>query len=163
MNRRGQVKLCDFGVSGQLEKSLAKTNIGCQSYMAVRMICIGLTYGLLTCCRQPERIRGESQNNLGTYTVSSDVWSLGLSLIEMALGHYPYPPETYANVFAQLTAIVDGDPPEFPDHFSDVSKDFVARCLHKNPDRRATYTELLVCFDLGSTSLSKGGMLDFAL
>lgn len=34
-NRQGQVKLCDFGVSGQLEKSLAKTNIGCQSYMAV--------------------------------------------------------------------------------------------------------------------------------
>ncbi|CDO68987.1 hypothetical protein BN946_scf184762.g3 [Trametes cinnabarina] len=125
MNRKGQVKLCDFGVSGQLEKSLAKTNIGCQSYMA------------------PERIRGESQNNLGTYTVSSDVWSLGLSMIEMALGHYPYPPETYANVFAQLTAIVDGDPPELPEHFSDVSKDFVARCLHKIPERRATYAELL--------------------
>jgi mitogen-activated protein kinase kinase len=34
-NKQGQVKLCDFGVSGQLEKSLAKTNIGCQSYMAV--------------------------------------------------------------------------------------------------------------------------------
>ncbi|OSD04068.1 kinase-like protein [Trametes coccinea BRFM310] len=125
MNRKGQVKLCDFGVSGQLEKSLAKTNIGCQSYMA------------------PERIRGESQNNLGTYTVSSDVWSLGLSMIEMALGHYPYPPETYANVFAQLTAIVDGDPPELPEHFSDISKDFVARCLHKVPERRATYAELL--------------------
>ena len=38
VNRRGEVKLCDFGVSGQLEKSLAKTNIGCQSYMAVRKI-----------------------------------------------------------------------------------------------------------------------------
>lgn len=36
VNRRGEIKLCDFGVSGQLEKSLAKTNIGCQSYMAVR-------------------------------------------------------------------------------------------------------------------------------
>jgi serine/threonine protein kinase len=35
VNTKGQVKLCDFGVSGQLEKSLAKTNIGCQSYMAV--------------------------------------------------------------------------------------------------------------------------------
>ena len=35
LNTKGQVKLCDFGVSGQLEKSLAKTNIGCQSYMAV--------------------------------------------------------------------------------------------------------------------------------
>ena len=38
MNRKGQVKLCDFGVSGQLEKSLAKTNIGCQSYMAVSRV-----------------------------------------------------------------------------------------------------------------------------
>lgn len=36
INKKGEVKLCDFGVSGQLEKSLAKTNIGCQSYMAVR-------------------------------------------------------------------------------------------------------------------------------
>ncbi len=35
VNTRGGIKLCDFGVSGQLEKSLAKTNIGCQSYMAV--------------------------------------------------------------------------------------------------------------------------------
>lgn len=35
VNRSGAIKLCDFGVSGQLEKSLAKTNIGCQSYMAV--------------------------------------------------------------------------------------------------------------------------------
>src|SRR5258708_1056110 len=35
VNKKGEVKLCDFGVSGQLEKSLAKTNIGCQSYMAV--------------------------------------------------------------------------------------------------------------------------------
>lgn len=65
-------------------------------------------------------------------------------MIEMALGFYPYPPETYANVFAQLTAIVDGDPPELPEHFSETSRDFVARCLHKIPDRRATYAELLV-------------------
>lgn len=35
VNRKGQVKLCDFGVSGQLEKSIARTNVGCQSYMAV--------------------------------------------------------------------------------------------------------------------------------
>jgi serine/threonine protein kinase len=37
VNRQGVIKLCDFGVSGQLEKSLAKTNIGCQSYMAVSL------------------------------------------------------------------------------------------------------------------------------
>lgn len=35
VNTKGQVKLCDFGVSGQLNNSLAKTNIGCQTYFAV--------------------------------------------------------------------------------------------------------------------------------
>lgn len=94
---------------------------------------------------QPERIHGESQGNVGTYTVSSDVWSLGLAMIEMALGHYPYPPETYANVFAQLQAIVHGDPPELPeDKYSEHARHFVSRCLHKIPDKRASYAELLV-------------------
>ena len=96
VNRKGEVKLCDFGVSGQLEKSLAKTNIRCESYIA------------------PERIEGESQTKLGTYTVSSDVWSLDLSVIEIALGQYLYPPETYEYVFAQPTVIVNGPLPEMP-------------------------------------------------
>jgi mitogen-activated protein kinase kinase len=109
MNRKGEVKLCDFGVSGQLEKSLAKTNIGCQSYMA------------------PERIKGESQNQVSTYTVASDVWSVGLSIIELAKGCYPYPPETFANVFAQLTAIVNGAPPTLPPGYSDDANDFIAK------------------------------------
>ncbi|KAF9482184.1 kinase-like protein [Pholiota conissans] len=126
VNRKGDVKLCDFGISGELDKSLAKTNIGCQSYMA------------------PERIKGESQNNLGTYTVSSDVWSLGLSMIEIGLGKYPYPPETYSNVFAQLTAIVHGDPPDLPEEkYSETAREWVASCLRKDPERRATYKELL--------------------
>jgi mitogen-activated protein kinase kinase len=109
INCKGDVKLCDFGVSGQLEKSLAKTNIGCQSYMA------------------PERIKGESQNQVSTYTVSSDVWSVGLSLIEVATGTYPYPPETYSNVFAQLTAIVNGPAPTLPASYSDEARDFVTQ------------------------------------
>ena len=93
---------------------------------------------------QPERIKGESQNFLGTYTVSSDVWSLGLSIIEFVLGHYPYPPETYSNVFAQLQAIVHGDPPALPDGYSKVADDFVARCLHKDAIKRPSYAQLLV-------------------
>ncbi|KAI0057958.1 kinase-like protein [Artomyces pyxidatus] len=125
VNKKGDIKLCDFGVSGQLEKSLAKTNIGCQSYMA------------------PERIKGESQNALSTYTVSSDVWSLGLATLEIAVGQYPYPPETYSNVFAQLTAIVHGDPPELPNTYSDDAKDWVNRCLVKRPEGRASYAELM--------------------
>ena len=82
-----------------------------------------------------------------TYTVSSDVWSVGLTVIEIAMGHYPYPPETYANVFAQLTAIVHGDPPELPEKYSNVAKDFASRCLQKNPQHRPAYSELLVSDD----------------
>ncbi|WOO78807.1 Protein kinase wis1 [Vanrija pseudolonga] len=125
INTKGEVKLCDFGVSGQLEKSLAKTNIGCQSYMA------------------PERIKGESQNQVSTYTVSSDVWSVGLSIIEIAKGTYPYPPETFANVFAQLTAIVNGPAPTLPKGYSADAHDFVAKCLLKDPNQRPTYAQLL--------------------
>ncbi|RUS25103.1 kinase-like protein, partial [Jimgerdemannia flammicorona] len=118
VNLKGDVKLCDFGVSGQLEKSMAKTNIGCQSYMA------------------PERIRAAD-----TYTVSSDVWSLGLSLVEMAGGKYPY---AYDNMFAQLKAIVDDEPPNLPNSFSTEARDFIDQCLHKNPLERPTYLDLLM-------------------
>ena len=91
VNDKGQIKICDFGVSGNLVASIAKTNIGCQSYMA------------------PERIKsgGVAQAGAnpggGTYSVQSDIWSLGLTIIECALGQYPYPPETYDNIFSQLS------------------------------------------------------------
>ena len=48
VNKKGDIKLCDFGVSGQLEKSLAKTNIGCQSYMAVSTNYLTIGSSLLT-------------------------------------------------------------------------------------------------------------------
>ena len=36
VNRLGQFKLCDFGISGQLVDSIAKTmDVGCRPYMAV--------------------------------------------------------------------------------------------------------------------------------
>lgn len=85
-NTRGQIKICDFGVSGNLVASIAKTNIGCQSYMA------------------PERISGGGMTSGadGTYSVQSDIWSLGLTIIECAMGKYPYPPEVSSTIFGQL-------------------------------------------------------------
>lgn len=131
-NTRGQVKICDFGVSGNLVASIAKTNIGCQSYMA------------------PERISGGGMAQAGanpsggTYSVQSDIWSLGLSIIEMAMGRYPYPPETYNNIFSQLSAIVDGEPPDLPvEGYSELARDFVRGCLNKIPKMRPTYGMLL--------------------
>lgn len=91
VNTRGQVKICDFGVSGNLVASIAKTNIGCQSYMAPERIANG---GMAQAGVNPAG---------GTYSVQSDIWSLGLSIIECAMGQYPYPPETYNNIFSQLS------------------------------------------------------------
>ncbi|KAK3750565.1 hypothetical protein QZH41_009807 [Actinostola sp. cb2023] len=68
VNTRGEIKLCDFGVSGQLIDSMANSFVGTRSYMS------------------PERLQGSQ------YTVQSDIWSFGLSLVEMALGKYPIPP-----------------------------------------------------------------------
>lgn len=125
VNSLGKVKLCDFGVSGNLVASLAKTNIGCQSYMA------------------PERIKSLSPTD-NTYSVQSDIWSLGLSILEIAAGHYPYPSETYGNIFSQLSAIVDGDPPRLdPKAFSKDAQLFIKSCLNKNPDLRPSYATLL--------------------
>jgi len=91
INTRGQVKICDFGVSGNLVASIAKTNIGCQSYMAPERISSG---GVAQAGANPGG---------GTYSVQSDIWSLGLTIIECAMGRYPYPPETYDNIFSQLS------------------------------------------------------------
>jgi mitogen-activated protein kinase kinase len=74
----------------------------------------------------PERIRGDNAaGSIITYSVQSDIWSLGLSILEIAKGVYPYPPETYNSVFAQLSAIVDGEPPALPEEFSEVAQSFV--------------------------------------
>lgn len=128
-NSNGQVKICDFGVSGNLVASIAKTNIGCQSYMA------------------PERISGggmaQGANAEGTYSVQSDIWSLGLTVIECAMGRYPYPPEVSSTIFSQLSAIVNGEPPDMPAGYSDTARNFVRSCLNKNPMKRYTYSMLL--------------------
>ncbi|KAJ3280778.1 hypothetical protein HDU76_009086 [Blyttiomyces sp. JEL0837] len=62
----------------------------------------------------------------------------------MAMGYYPYPSDQYDSVFAQLNAIVSGDPPELPaEKYSKDCRDFVSQCLNKNPKERPTYGELL--------------------
>ena len=68
LTRSGQVRLCDFGVSGEFgTKGDANTFIGTSYYMA------------------PERITGKS------YTITSDVWSLGVTLLEVAQHRFPFP------------------------------------------------------------------------
>ncbi|KIY74438.1 MAP kinase [Cylindrobasidium torrendii FP15055 ss-10] len=119
-NTKGQIKLCDFGVSGFLERSKAQTVIGCQIYMA------------------PERIYGGTQEGYG---VASDIWSLAISALELAMGKYPY--DNPADIMGYMRSLIEGRVPPMPDQYSKSAQEWVASCLHKEPQQRATYRELL--------------------
>lgn len=124
VNTKGEVKLCDFGVSIQLVSSIAKTYVGTNAYMA------------------PERILGDE------YGIFSDVWSLGLSLVEMCTGLFPYPSNTSINRDSMapielLQCIVNETPPRLSTElFGDALRHFVEICLEKNPKSRPTPEQL---------------------
>ncbi|KAH8385151.1 hypothetical protein KR200_010600, partial [Drosophila serrata] len=126
LHRRGDIKLCDFGISGQLVDSIAKTkDAGCRPYMAPERI-------------DPERAKG--------YDVRSDVWSLGITLMEVATGTFPY--RKWDSVFEQLCQVVQGEPPRLLTsyngmEFSKEFVDFVNTCLIKKESDRPKYSRLL--------------------
>ncbi|XP_060848492.1 dual specificity mitogen-activated protein kinase kinase 4-like isoform X1 [Rhopalosiphum padi] len=124
LDSRGNIKLCDFGISGQLVDSIAKTrDAGCRPYMA------------------PERI--DPVRGRGGYDVRSDVWSLGITLVEVATGRFPYP--RWSSVFEQLCQVVQGDPPRLQtsNNFSPNFVNFVNTCLIKEENQRPKYNKLL--------------------
>lgn len=65
-----------------------------------------ISHNIVTIIIQPERI--DPQRARG-YDVRSDVWSLGITLMEVATGYFPYP--KWNSVFEQLYQVVQGDPP----------------------------------------------------
>ena len=120
LNMEGHAKLADFGVAGQLTDTMAKRNtvIGTPFWMA------------------PEVIQ-----EIG-YDCVADIWSLGITAIEMAEGKAPY---GEIHPMRAIFMIPSKPPPSFsqPDKWSPAFIDFVSRCLVKQPDARATASELL--------------------
>ncbi|XP_022092562.1 dual specificity mitogen-activated protein kinase kinase 6-like [Acanthaster planci] len=125
VNRNGMIKMCDFGISGRLVDSVAKTiEAGSKPYMA------------------PERIDPEITGNAKGYDVKSDVWSLGITMFELTTNEFPY--EKWGTPFAQLKQVVKEPSPKLPEgKFSPELEDFVDQCLKKNCSERPTYTRLL--------------------
>jgi len=93
LNSDGSIKLIDFGVSGELINSIANTFVGTSIYMS------------------PERIQGAE------YSVKSDVWSLGITLVELANGRFPF-----------IDALSDDD----DDDNSDLDEDYANALAEKN-------------------------------
>lgn len=96
----------------------------------------------------PERIQGQS------YTITSDVWSLGVTLLEVAQHRFPFPADgneaqQRAGLIDLLTYIVAQPIPKLKDEpengikWSDGMKYFIECCLEKTPARRATPWRML--------------------
>ena len=66
------------------------------------------------------------------YDIRADVWSLGITLVEMATGHFPY--KDCKTDFEVLTKVLQDDPPFLPRNsgFSHEFQCFVRDCLLKN-------------------------------
>ncbi|KAF8566921.1 hypothetical protein P879_10733 [Paragonimus westermani] len=102
LSYQGVVKLCDFGISGKLKDSIARSRqLGCIGYMA------------------PERLETP------VYDVRADIWSLGISLYELATGSFPY--KRTEIEFAIMSKIISDPPPSLPHHipFSPAFRHFV--------------------------------------
>ncbi|XP_053692768.1 dual specificity mitogen-activated protein kinase kinase hemipterous-like [Sabethes cyaneus] len=122
IDEQGNIKLCDFGISGRLVDSNAKTrSAGCAAYMA------------------PERIDPAKS----VYDIRADVWSLGITLVELATAVFPYP--NCKTDFEVLTKVLTSQPPRLPEDqpFSSEFRDFIQCCLQKDYLARPKYPDLL--------------------
>ncbi|VDN27956.1 unnamed protein product [Gongylonema pulchrum] len=80
-----------------------------------------------------------------SYDTRSDVWSLGITLQEVALGVFPYPKFNENELFIQLQQVVYGDAPIMgpSDVYSVRTVQFINSCLVKETEARPTYAMLM--------------------
>ncbi|GAA6028221.1 hypothetical protein JCM8097_006924 [Rhodosporidiobolus ruineniae] len=117
----GQIKLCDFGVSGELVDSLAGTFVGTTYYLS------------------PERIRG------GQYSINSDVWSMAVTVLEIALNRFPFPgpgeaplngPIELLTYLVKMGKVEIPDEPEVGIKYTNAFRNFIQVCLDGDPASR---------------------------
>jgi serine/threonine protein kinase len=134
LNRDGYAKLGDFGVSAQLLNSFSKKNSK-----------IGTPYWM-----SPEVIM-QSQ-----YDMKCDIWSLGITCIEMAEGK---PPNSKIRTFLVMKYIVKEPPKGLtePSKWSKDFNDFVSKCLTFDPSARPSAKDMMTHPFI--TKLSRGNSL----
>jgi serine/threonine protein kinase len=128
LTRQGQVKIGDFGVSAQLASpsGSAKTFIGTPYWMAPEVI--------LT---DPEN----EKSHQATYTTKADIWSIGITAIEIA---EKLPPLSDMHPMRALSLIpITEMNLRRPKNWSKLFQDLIKGCLNKDPTKRPSAKELL--------------------
>ncbi|XP_069620206.1 serine/threonine-protein kinase 10 [Ranitomeya imitator] len=125
LTQDGDIKLADFGVSAKNSKTLQRRDsfIGTPYWMA------------------PEVVMCETMKD-APYDYKADIWSLGITLIEMAQIE---PPHHELNPMRVLLKIAKSDPPTLSSQskWSQEFRDFLKKALDKNPETRPSSVQLL--------------------
>ncbi|KAI7898612.1 kinase-like domain-containing protein [Cokeromyces recurvatus] len=116
LTAEGNVQLCDFGVAAA-NSFRRQTFVGTPYWMA------------------PEVIREGA-----SYDYKADIWSLGITVYEMAMGN---PPLANVDPMRAISIIPKSPPPRLPDTFSIAIREFVDSCLSEHPNDRLNADELL--------------------
>lgn len=112
----GEIKLTDFGMAKVMDQSLLHSHVGCERYLA------------------PERL--DPSISPADYGTESDVWSYGVTLVELGMLKFPYEYRKH-HAFQLFTKIVRDPAPTLPtDRYSAEFCDFVAYCLNKTRGER---------------------------
>lgn len=122
ITNEGNVRVCDFGVAAQLT-----------SYSHKRTTMAGTPFWMA-----PEVIREGDQ-----YNVKADIWSLGITVYEIATGNPPYSDKS--SNWA-MTMIAKLTPPRLEGReYPQALKECIALCLDENPEERPSADELMKC------------------
>lgn len=122
ITNEGDVQLCDFGVAAQLTSNSVK-----------RTTMAGTPYWMA-----PEVIREGDH-----YNVKADIWSLGITIYEMATGNPPYCDKDAMWAMQMISKLT---PPRLEGRgYSPALKECIALCLDESPDERPLAEDLMKC------------------
>ncbi|KAI9342903.1 kinase-like domain-containing protein [Obelidium mucronatum] len=118
ITENGHVKLCDFGVAGHMSTTGVRRNsfVGTPYWMAPEII------------------------TRSQYDFKADIWSLGITIIELATGN---PPFANHDPRKAIFLIPRSRPAQLEGDFSPQIKEFIALCLTEEPEQRPSADELL--------------------